>query len=1072
MSKDKEKFDPNITDDNPGDAGEIERRLLARLKEQDELIATLQAQLLSLSDTKPIAVTTQGPVTSTASSPTYTSSALTSANPPISQSTPIFTSATSHTNTFVSPAQNFSNSPSTGFNLKFNPTLNPLANPFAQGNPHTQPLAPQQGFVFGQPSALQQGFVFNQPLTPQHNERPPGLYRYRQVSVPDFWYHDPGSWFELLESEFLLLDIRNDDIKYNASLRALGTTVCKQITAFLQSIKNRTDRFEKMKTHVINKYSPTEHEKIDQLFRHCSLGNKKPSELLNEMQALGQGYVSDQTLMLMWYRLLPNDLAILLDEPIASSNASSLIKKADRLHERLKPKDLSHISAIEHKGNDTTVDLATAVANAVVAAIGKPTQTRNRSRERSSNSESRSKSNTRYAKKSKKRKKLALPDVCEASVPGISAVNSKRLFVRDSVSSLLLLIDTGAEVSVFPKEDADDFSLSSLTLHAANGSLIKTYGSSIRTLNFGLRRKMDWLFIRAEVPYPILGADALAHFDLLPDLKRRRLIDNTTGLSAKGCLAPATISGISLIDPGHPLASLLSKYSQVFNSQAATGTKVTKIFHRLPTKALPSDIPLQRLEEAQNDDEELALILSQPDFELKLQRLEWLVRDTRPIFIYCEVTDEIVRPYIPKSLRNEVIALCHNPAHPGPKSTNKLLRRKYVWFTMSKDIHLFVKNCIPCQQNKIARHNKLVPAKFPLPDHRFAHVHIDIVTLNESEGYSYVLTMIDRYSRWPEAVPLQDMNAHTVARAFVDTWVSRYGAPETITSDQGKQFEGSVFNELCKLLGTNRIHTTPFHPESNGVIERWHRDFKATLRCLKNTKGWTHILPLAMLGLRTRIRSDLDASPAEIVYGSTLRLPGEFFSDEDAEHDRRFFTSEFRSYMQSVKPVLAEHHQNTRPFVYKDLALCSHVFLRANPIKKALDPPYLGPFKVASRPSPSFYVIKLINKRGSEELKTVSTLRLKPAFGTVEDIDLLDNNVNLNLNDESIVCDYSEEVPHESDCDNNLANSLRCKENQENVTVIPSSKKNQTKTRSKNKRVSFADEHSCSALNKKTRTRK
>ncbi|KAL7307617.1 hypothetical protein TKK_0000305 [Trichogramma kaykai] len=151
-----------------------------------------------------------------------------------------------------------------------------------------------------------------------------------------------------------------------------------------------------MKTHVINKYSPTEHEKIDQLFRHCSLGHKKPSKLLNEMQVLGQGYVLDQTLMLMWYRLLPNDLAILLDEPIASSNAPSLIKKADRLHERLKPEGHSHISAIEHKGNDTTVDLATAEANAVVAAIGKPTQTRNRSRERNSNSESRSKSNTRY----------------------------------------------------------------------------------------------------------------------------------------------------------------------------------------------------------------------------------------------------------------------------------------------------------------------------------------------------------------------------------------------------------------------------------------------------------------------------------------------------------------------------------------------------------------------------------------------------------------------------------------------------------------------------------------------------
>ncbi|CAB0042961.1 unnamed protein product, partial [Trichogramma brassicae] len=390
----KEKFDPNLTDDKPGDAGEIERRLLARLNSQDELIATLQAQLLSLSDTKSIAVSiqgTQGPVTSTASSPTYTSSALTSANPPISQSTPIFTSATGHTNTFVSPAQNFSNSPNTGFNFKFNP----LANPFAQGNPHTQLPAPQQGFVFDQRSAPHQGFVFNQPPT-QHSGHPSGLYRYRQVTVPEFWFHDPRSWFELLEGEFALLGIQNDDIKYNASLRALGNVVCKQISAFLHSIRAREARFEKVKAHVIHKFSPTVHEKIDQLFQHCSLGSKKPSELLNEMQALGQGYVSDDTLTLMWYRQLPTELAILLDEQITSSNTASLVQRADRLHERLKPKGYSQISAIDCEDNNTAIDFATSVANAVIAAIGKSPQTRSRSKERNSRSESRSKSNTRY----------------------------------------------------------------------------------------------------------------------------------------------------------------------------------------------------------------------------------------------------------------------------------------------------------------------------------------------------------------------------------------------------------------------------------------------------------------------------------------------------------------------------------------------------------------------------------------------------------------------------------------------------------------------------------------------------
>ncbi|KAL7289040.1 hypothetical protein TKK_0016994 [Trichogramma kaykai] len=101
-----------------------------------------------------------------------------------------------------------------------------------------------------------------------------------------------------------------------------------------------------------------------------------------------------------------------------------------------------------------------------------------------------------------------------------------------------------------------------------------------------------------------------------------------------------------------------------------------------------------------------------------------------------------------------------------------------------------------------------------------------------------------------------------------------------------------------------------------------------------------------------------------MVFGSTLRLPGEFISSEDEEHNRRVFTSEFRLFMQAIRPISDTDH---------------------DPIKKGLDPPYLGPYKVDNRPSEAFYNVLIPNKLGREESKTITTLRLKPAFSSYFD---------------------------------------------------------------------------------------
>ena len=142
---------------------------------------------------------------------------------------------------------------------------------------------------------------------------------------------------------------------------------------------------------------------------------------------------------------------------------------------------------------------------------------------------------------------------------------------------------------------------------------------------------------------------------------------------------------------------------------------------------------------------------------------------------------------------------------------------------MNKDIRWCAKTCIKCQHSKIHRHTVTPLSTFATPDVRFDMVHIDIVgPLLPSNGFRYTLTCIDQFMWWPEAIPITDIMAETVAQACVGSSIARFGVPSTISTDKGHQFDSCLWNELMQLLDSKCIHIMAYHPSSNGLVERFH----------------------------------------------------------------------------------------------------------------------------------------------------------------------------------------------------------------------------------------------------------
>jgi cleavage and polyadenylation specificity factor subunit 1 len=340
----------------------------------------------------------------------------------------------------------------------------------------------------------------------------------------------------------------------------------------------------------------------------------------------------------------------------------------------------------------------------------------------------------------------------------------------------------------------------------------------------------------------------------------------------------------------------------------------------------------------------------------------------------------VFRPVVPEQLRPRVFNVLHAVSHPGVRASRRMVASRFVWPGLSSDVSTWARQCMACQTSKITRHVQLQPQHIHVPGRHFAHVHIDIVgPLPDSEGHRHVLTMIDRSTRWLEAVPLKATAAADCARALFEAWVARFGVPTVLTSDRGPQFTSAVWAGLCELLQIKHVKTTAYHPQSNGVLERVHRSLKAALKARAAGTRWSRELPWVLLGLRTAPRDSTGESAAEHVYGTQLVLPGQFLSPPAAEERLR---EDVRAALDGFRPPPTRHdgEQQQKPAAPpEDLMVADYVLVRRDGPKGPLDRPYDGPFKVIQR-SAQFFKVQV-----GEKLEVITTARLK-AVKASEDV--------------------------------------------------------------------------------------
>jgi len=243
------------------------------------------------------------------------------------------------------------------------------------------------------------------------------------------------------------------------------------------------------------------------------------------------------------------------------------------------------------------------------------------------------------------------------------------------------------------------------------------------------------------------------------------------------------------------------------------------------------------------------------------------------------VGEPVFQIVVPEKFRIEVLKTSHDQlGHFGVRKTYDYILRHFFWPRLKKDVSQFVKSCPTCQITGKPNQGINPAPLYPIPAiaQPFEHLVIDCVgpLPRSKSGSNYLFTVMCQSTRYPAAYPLRSITARSVVKAL-SQFISVFGIPKVIQSDQGSNFSSHLFAQVLKQLKVQHNMSSAYHAQSQGALERFHQTLKSLLRsyCVELNQDWEEGLPWLLLAAREAVQDSTGFSPNELVFGHSVRGP-------------------------------------------------------------------------------------------------------------------------------------------------------------------------------------------------------
>ncbi|XP_072182290.1 uncharacterized protein [Diadema setosum] len=334
---------------------------------------------------------------------------------------------------------------------------------------------------------------------------------------------------------------------------------------------------------------------------------------------------------------------------------------------------------------------------------------------------------------------------------------------------------------------------------------------------------------------------------------------------------------------------------------------------------------------------------------------------------------------VPKQYRRELLGMAHDnlmAGHLGVEKTKDRILRNYYWPGLFRDVSEYIRTCEPCQKTSSKRGGKVPMVQVPIIGEPFQRIALDIVgpLPKSKKGNMYILVICDYSTRYPEAIPLRSTNADKIADELIKLF-SRVGVPQEILTDQGSNFMSKLMVQVCESLGIRKIRTSPYHPQSNGLVERFNSTLKGMLKPYMDEGkcNWDEHLPYVLFAYREVPQESTGFSPFELLYGHRVRGPldvlKETLTGEITEGEG------ILSYVMNMRTRLAENlelaHKNlsaaqTRQKLWYDkgararmLEVGDEVLVLLPTSSSKLLAKWQGPYRIVQKVSDVDYVVEV-----------------------------------------------------------------------------------------------------------------